>query len=87
MGAPERCREHGRVRAWLWKGLGWHLKGHFCLYGINGLGNELSHLAGPPFPTFRAGFSAILARHLTQALVESLLSGGYGYNEVCALDG
>ena len=29
------------------------------LFGINGVGNKQSHLEGPPFPAFKAHFSAM----------------------------
>ena len=54
------------------------------LFGINGLGNKLSHLVGPPFPALRAHFSATMGRHLPGALTECWLSGGCGWSHVSA---
>ena len=33
------------------------------LFGINGVRNKRSHLVGPPFPEFKARFSAMASRH------------------------
>jgi len=41
-------------------------------FGINGL--VLPHLVGPPFPSFKARFSAMPGWHLPRVLTESLLS-------------
>ena len=45
------------------------------LFGINGLGNKLSHLIGP---AFKAHFSAALGWHFPRALIENSLSAGCG---------
>ena len=34
------------------------LGGHFYPFGINGVRKKRSHLVGPPFPEFKARFSA-----------------------------
>ena len=42
----------------------------FGISGVNGLRIQLSHLVGPPFPAFKACFSATLSWHLPKALIE-----------------
>ena len=37
--------------------------------------NEMSHLVGPPFPAFKAHFSATAGWHFSRALIKSLLIG------------
>jgi len=48
------------------------------LFGINRLRNKPSNLVQPPFPVFRAGFSATTGWHLLGDLIENSLSGGLG---------
>ena len=36
-------------------------------FGVNGVRNEQSHLVGPPFPVFKAHFSATAGWHFSQA--------------------
>jgi len=38
------------------------------LFGINGVGNQRSHLEGPPFPEFKARFSAMAGWHFSRDL-------------------
>jgi len=54
----------------------------FCLFGINGLRNEQSHLVGPPFPAFKAHFSATAGWHFSRELSRHLLIGGCGQSHV-----
>ena len=51
---------------------GWSIS---VLFGINGLRNKQSHLVGPPFPAFKACFSAAPGWYLPEALIESALRG------------
>ena len=46
------------------------------LFGINGVRNQQSHLVGPPFPEFKAGFSATAGWHFSRDLTRHLLIGG-----------
>ena len=46
------------------------------LFGINGVRNQRSHLVGPPFPEFKARFSATVAWHFSRDLTRRLLIGG-----------
>jgi len=48
------------------------------LFGINGVRNERSHLVGPPFPEFKARFSATAGWHFSRDLTRRLLIGGCG---------
>ena len=48
------------------------------LFGINGVRNKRSHLVGPPFPEFKARFSATVAWHFSRELTRRLLIGGCG---------
>ena len=46
------------------------------LFGINGVRNQQSHLVGPPFPEFKAHFSATAGWHFLKDLTRHLLIGG-----------
>jgi len=48
------------------------------LFGINGVRNKRSHLAGPPFPELKARFSATAGWHFSRDLTRCLLIGGCG---------
>ena len=48
------------------------------LFGINGVRNQRSHLVGPPFPEFKARFSATVGWHFSRDLARHLLIGGCG---------
>jgi len=54
------------------EGLGWQSAGHF---GINGPRNKLSPIIGPPFPAFKAHFSAVSGWHFPGDLIEGLFIG------------
>ena len=55
-----------------------HLVGSF----INGVRNKQSHLVGPPFPEFKARFSATAGWHLSRDLTRHLLIGWCGHSYV-----
>ena len=57
------------------------------LFGINGVRNLRSHLVGPPFPEFKASFSATVAWHFSRDLTRRLLIGGCGQSHVFAKHG
>ena len=48
------------------------------LFGINGVRNQRSHLVGPPFPEFKAHFSATAGWYFSRDLTRRLLIGGCG---------
>ena len=50
------------------------------LFGINGVRNKRSHLVGPPFPEFKAHFSATAGWHFLRDLAMRLLIGGCGHS-------
>ena len=50
------------------------------LFGINGVTNKQSHLVGPPFPEFKARFSATAGWHFSRDLTRHLLIGGCGHS-------
>jgi len=52
------------------------------LFGINGVRNKRSHLVGPPFPEFKACFSATAGWHFSRDLARHLLIGGCGHSHV-----
>ena len=52
------------------------------LFGINGVGNKQSHLVGPPFPEFKAHFSATAGWHFLRDLARRLLIGRCGHSHV-----
>ena len=52
------------------------------LFGINGVRNKRSHLVGPPFPEFKACFSATASWHFLRDLARCLLIGGCGHSHV-----
>ena len=54
------------------------------LFGINGVRNQRSHLVGPPFPEFKALFSAKAGWHFLRDLTRHLLIGGCGHSHVSA---
>ena len=51
-------------------------------FGINGVRNKRSHLVGPPFPEFKAGFSATAGWYFSSDLARRLLIGGCGHSHV-----
>ena len=63
------------------------LGGTFILFGINGVRNKQSHLVGPPFPEFKARFSATAGWHFSRDLTRHLLIGRYGQSHVSVKDG
>ena len=52
------------------------------LFGINGVRNKRSHFVGPPFPEFRACFSATAGWHSSRDLARRLLIGECGNSHV-----
>jgi len=46
------------------------------LFGINGVRNKQSYLVVPPFPAFKAHFSAMAGWHFSQDLTRHLLIDG-----------
>ena len=52
------------------------------LFGINGVRNKQSHLVGPPFPEFKACFSATAGWHFSSDLTRCLLIGEGGHSHV-----
>ena len=54
------------------------------LFGINGVRNQRSHLVGPPFPEFKARFSATAGWHFLRDLTRRLIIGGCGQSHVSA---
>ena len=57
------------------------------LFDINGARNKQSHLVGPPFPEFKARFSATAGWHFSRDLTRRLLIGGCGQSYVSAKHG
>ena len=58
------------------------------LFGINGVvRNKQSHLVGPPFPEFKAHFSATAGWHFSRDLTRRLLIGECGQSHVSAKHG
>ena len=56
------------------------------LFGINGVRNKLPHLVGPPFPVFKACFSAMVGWHFLRDLTRHLLNCGRGQSHVSFKD-
>ena len=54
-------------------GTGWAIS---VLFVLNGVRNQQSHLVGPPFPEFKARFSATAGWHFLKDLTRHLLIGG-----------
>jgi len=52
------------------------------LFGINGVRKKRSHLVGPPFPAFKALFSAMAGWHFSRDLTRRLLIGGCGQSHI-----
>ena len=52
------------------------------LFGINGVRNNRSYLVGPPFPEFKARFSAMAGWRISRDLARHLLIGGCGHSHV-----
>ena len=65
-GAPKGCKQHGYV----WLGC------RNDLVGINGIRNKQSHFVGPPFPAFKACFSAMSGWYFSGDLTRCWLIGG-----------
>jgi len=57
------------------------------LFGINGVRNKRSHFIGPPFPVFKACFSAMAGWHFSRDLTRCLLIDGCGQSHVSVKDG
>ena len=57
------------------------------LFGINAVRNKRSHLVGPPFPEFKACFSATAGWHFSRDLSRHLLIGGCGQIHASVKDG
>ena len=57
------------------------------LFGINGVRNKRSDLVGPPFPEFKAHFSATAGWHFSRDLTRCLLIGGCGQSHVSVKHG
>ena len=57
------------------------------LFGINGVRNKRFHLVGPPFPVFKAHFSATAGCHFSRDLTRHLLIDGHGQSHVSVKDG
>ena len=57
------------------------------LFGINAVTNEQSHIVGPPFPAFKARFSAIAGWHFSRDLTRCLIIGGCDQTPVSFKDG
>ena len=82
MGAPDGCKQHGRVWLVFRSDLVGTGRAISILFGINGVRNKRSHLVGPPFPEFKARFSAMAGWHFARDLTRHLLIGGCGQNHV-----
>ena len=52
------------------------------LFGINGVRNQRSYLVGPPFPEFKACFSAMAGWHFSGDLTRCLLIGWCGQSHI-----
>ena len=73
-----------------WPRLGWCLEATWLALGgpflsilaINGVRNKRSYLVGPPFPEFKAHFSATAGWHFSSDLARRLLIGGCGHSHV-----
>ena len=52
------------------------------LFSLNGVRNKRSHLVGPPFPEFKARFSAPAGWHFSRDLTRHLVIGGCGHSHV-----
>ena len=57
------------------------------LFSENGARNKRSHLVGPPFPAFKAHFSAMAGWHFSRDLSRCLLFDGCGQSHISAKDG
>ena len=57
------------------------------LFGLNGFRNKPSHLVGPPFPGFKARFSATAGWHFSRDITRRLLIRGCGQSHVSVKDG
>ena len=87
MGAPEGCKQHGRVRVISRNDLVGTGRTISVLFGGNGVRNERSHLVRPIFPVFKACFSATAGWHFSRDLTRHLLIGGCGQSHVSVKEG
>ena len=55
--------------------------GESILFGINGVRNQRSHLVGPPFPEFKANFSATAGWHFPRDLTRHLFANWWVWSE------
>ena len=85
MGAPEGCKQHGHVWANLQRSN--FRRAISVLFGINRVRNKRSHLVGPPFPVFKAYFSATAGWHFSRDITRRFLIGGCGQTRVSVKDG
>ena len=58
-----------------------------AIFGLNGVRNKQSHLVGPPFPAFKACFSATATWHFLRDLTRHLLIGGCSQSHISIKDG
>ena len=85
MRAPEGCKQHGHVWANLQRSN--FRRAISVLFGINRVRNKRSHLVGPPFPVFKARFSATACRFISEDLTRCLLMGGCGQSHISEILG
>ena len=52
------------------------------LFGTNGVRNKRSHLVRPPFPEFKARFSATASWHFSRDLTRCFLIAGCGHSHI-----
>ena len=86
MGAPKGCKQHYTASGLVFKS-DWVGRAISVLFGIIGVRNKRSHLVEPPFPAFKAHFSATAGWHFSRDLSRHLLIGGYGQSHVSVKDG
>ena len=58
-----------------------------AIFGLNGVRNKQSHLVGPPFPAFKACFSATAGWHFSRDLSRHLLISRCGHSHLSAKNG
>ena len=79
---PKCANGHGHVWARLKKRLGWHWVCHFRPFWHKWILKKRSHLVGPPFPVFKAHFSAMAGWHFSRDLSRHLLIGGCDHSRI-----
>ena len=88
VGAPEGCKQHGRLWAQLWIPIGWHWVGRFCPLVYKWSEKIVHSPCWVPIPGSEAFFPVWMSGCFPRAMtIASSLMGGCGLGHKCIEDG